>query len=247
MLIVSRTLRAFYSSPAHPAVGDVIELCEEESLHLAKVLRVESQQSVEVLDGHGHVLKGKCVQALYHQVQIEISEIIHCQQDIPNIRMGVALTKGGRWDDLVRPLTELGVASLVPLLTVRTEVKVEEGKFKNREKKWTKLAIEACKQSGNPWLPTISSPMTVDDFIDRFTLDTPFWTASLQAGVGPIKLPLKLDSICLLVGPEGGWTAEEESMMQKRGGHFFSLGPHTLRVENASIAALAVARSAQLA
>ena len=89
--------------------------------------------------------------------------------------------------------------------------------------------------------------MTVDDFIDRFTLNTPFWTASLQAGVGPIKLPLKLDSICLLVGPEGGWTAEEESMMQKRGGHFFSLGPHTLRVENASIAALAVARSAQLA
>ena len=66
--------------------------------------------------------------------------------------------------------------------------------------------------------------MTVDDFIDRFTLDTPFWTASLQAGVGPIKLPLKLDSICLLVGPEGGWTAERESMMQKKGWTFLFLG-----------------------
>ena len=66
-----RKLRAFHEFESSVQVGDFIELCEEESLHLARVLRVKEQQFVEVLNGKGGVVEGKCVQVFYKQVLLK--------------------------------------------------------------------------------------------------------------------------------------------------------------------------------
>ena len=72
--------------------------------------------------------------------------------------MLIALTKGAKWDELIKPLTELGV-NQITLFTERTEAKIDSVKVEGKITKWRKLAIEARKQSGNPWLPQIDQPM----------------------------------------------------------------------------------------
>ena len=79
------------------------------------------------------------------------------KKEQPCLRMVLAITKSGKWEDQIKPLTELGVDQITPLLTERTEIKQDRTSFRNKVDKWRKLAIEACKQSGNPWLPNMMS------------------------------------------------------------------------------------------
>ena len=103
------------------------------------------------------------------------------------------------------------------------------------------MAIEACKQSGNPWLPQLDQPITLSEYLnDRTEL---IWVASLTESTSQLKFDRQQDSIDILIGPEGGWTDSEESKFKECGANFFSLGKYTLRAETAGISALAVARS----
>jgi len=70
--------------------------------------------------------------------------------------------------------------------------------------------------------------------------------ASLSTGAAGLSFSSTNQEITLLIGPEGGWTQEEEAAVKQAGGNLFSLGPYALRVENAAISALAVARQAYL-
>ena len=241
-----RKLRAFHEFESSIQVGDVIELCEEESLHLARVLRVKEQQFVEVLNGNGGVVEGKCVQAFYKQVKLEVTAVDSVSPVQPDICLGVAWIKGRKWEEMIRPLTELGVCRITPLLTQRTEARGPSEKIESKRRKWCKLAIEACKQSGNPWLPTIDIPSTLSDFICDHSSSDELWIGSLDANKEKLQPSSSASRVSLLIGPEGGWSTEEEKFVCEEGGRPFSLGPHALRVESAALSALAVARSAHL-
>ena len=241
-----RKLRAFHEFESSIQVGDFIDLSEEESLHLARVLRVKEQQLVEILNGKGRIVVGKCVQAFYKQVKVEVTAVDSFSPVQPDICMGVAWTKGRKWEEMIRPLTELGVFRITPLLTKRTEAPGLLKKFESKRRKWCKLAIEACKQSGNPWLPTFDLPSTLSDFIGDHSSFNELWIASLDASKEKLQPSSITGRVSLLIGPEGGWSIEEENFVCEEGGRRFSLGPYTLRVESAALSALAVARSTHL-
>lgn len=244
--VMGRTIRAFHPGLGTAEKGTHIDLCEEESMHLARVLRVESGQAIELFDGRGGVALGSCLQVLQRQVKIEISSVESKPFPKPEIRIGVALTKAGRWDDLIRPLTELGASAIFPLLTERTEVRGESQRFQPKLQKWKKLAVEACKQSGNPWLPALSMPVSLVEFFDHSNKGGQLWIGSTGSGLKPLQPAPQAAGITLLLGPEGGWSEREENWLEERGGTLFSLGDYVLRVENAAVSALAVARSAYL-
>ena len=241
-----RKLRAFNEFGSSVQVGDFIELCEEESLHLARVLRVKEQQFVEILNGKGVLVEGKCVQVFYQQVKVEVTAVELVSSVQPDICLGVAWTKGRKWEEMIRPLTELGVYRITPLFTQRTDARGPTAKFESKRSKWYKLAAEACKQSGNPWLPTIDLPSTLSDFICDHSTSDELWIGSLDANLDKLQPSSSSSKVSLLIGPEGGWSMEEEKLVTERGGRRFSLGPYALRVESAALSALAVARSAHL-
>ena len=155
--------------------------------------------------------------------------------------MLIALTKSAKWDELIKPLTELGVNQITPLVTERTEAKIDSTKFEGKITKWRKLAIEACKQSGNPWLPQVDQPLELKKYLSNPNKKA--WMASISATYSSDLFSSISESIDLLIGPEGGWTKKEEKMACECGIHFFSLGAWTLRTETASLSALAVARN----
>ncbi|HAU58945.1 MAG TPA: hypothetical protein DHU78_07260 [Opitutae bacterium] len=241
-----RKLRAFNEFESLIQVGDFIELCKEESMHLARVLRVKEQQFVEILNGKGVLVEGKCVQVFYQQVKIEVTAVESFSRVQPDICLGVAWTKGRKWEEMIRPLTELGVFRITPLFTQRTEARGPSEKFAGKRRKWCKLAIEACKQSGNPWIPNIDLPSNLSDFVCDHSSSGELWIGSLDANKEKLQPSSSASRVSLLIGPEGGWSIEEEKFVCEEGGKPFSLGPYALRVESAALSALAVARSAHL-
>ena len=237
---MSRTIRSFYSGPFR-GDGEELVLDPEESYHLSKVLRRSVGDPIEVLNGKGSVGEAECITISSKQVIVRISSVRNHKKEKPALRMVLAMTKGGKWEDQIKPLTELGVDRITPLLSERTEIKQERKSFKNKVDKWGKLAMEACKQSGNPWFPRLDQPITLPEYLsDRTGI---FWVASLTENAGPLKIDKQQDSCDILVGPEGGWTDSEESKFNEYGAKFFSLGKYTLRAETAGLSALAVARS----
>lgn len=237
---MTRVIRSFYKA-SFEGIGAELFLDREESYHIFKVLRRVKGDLIEVLDGKGIRAKAECLEVTSQSVKVSILEIQKFPQVIPQIRMLIALTKGGGWEDLIKPLTELGVNQVTPLITERTQVKMDKKKFENKKNKYEKLAMEGCKQSGNPWLPRIEDPQTLESYLS--VCEQPIFMASLAGGVSGLDIDQNLQAFDILVGPEGGWTVNEEGIGKANGARFFSLGSSTLRTETAALSSLAVARN----
>ncbi len=141
----------------------------------------------------------------------------------PAITVGFALTKGDRPELVVQKLTELGVDVIVPFVANRTVVRWDDVKAARNAARGRTIAREAAAQCHRAWLPEVREPV-------------PFAVAASGPGVAlahPDGGPPSLDHPTVLVGPEGGWSIEEESAVPGRIG----LGPHVLRAETAAVAA----------
>jgi 16S rRNA (uracil1498-N3)-methyltransferase len=238
---MTRKFRAF-SSIELSGDDDELILNEEESYHLGKVLRVQVGSSLEVLDGKGSLADAEIAQLDRRATRVKILGRKSFAPPNPSFRMAVAMTKANRWEEIIRPLTEMGVGRITPLFSERTEARIPADKEMSKLAKWRKLAIEACKQSGNPWLPKIDHPVRFGELLrDK---ESPWFMASLRThSVKPlVEFERKTDKIQLIIGPEGGWTEEEEDLASENGVNVFSLGPNILRTETAALCALAVAR-----
>ena len=238
---MSRVIRVFTEqSPTN--LGEEIILPASESTHLARVLRIKEGDPVEVLDGRGGRFAAQCLQVSRSRVTVHIKEVHQDAAQAPAIRMAIALGKGNKWDDLIRPLTELGVSVLTPLLTERTEGSVSSSKLQDKKERWQKLAQEACKQSGNTWMPKFDDPIIFTEFVSGIAHKDDCWMTSLSPHTTSFAPKRNAERISLFVGPEGGWSLQEEEIAQAAGVNSFSLGPHVLRLETAAVSALAVAR-----
>ena len=238
---MSRVIRVFTEqSPTN--MGEEIILPASESTHLARVLRIKEGDPVEVLDGKGGRFAAQCLQVSRSRVTVHINEVHQDAAQVPAIRMAIAMGKGNIWDDLIRPLTELGVSELTPLLTERAEGSVSSSKLEDKKERWQKLAQEACKQSGNTWMPKFDDPVSLIDLVSGVGVNEECWMGSLSPHTTSFAPKRTAERITIFIGPEGGWSSKEEYMGKAAWVNFFSLGPHVLRLETAAVSALAVAR-----
>ena len=242
---MSRVIRAF-TEESPTRVGEEIILPASESSHLARVLRINEGDPVEVLDGKGGRFPAQCLQVSRSNVTVEVTELHQESAPKPSFRMAIAMGKGNKWDDLIRPLTELGVSELTPLITERTEGSVSSSKLEDKKERWQKLAQEACKQSGNTWMPKFDDPVSLMDLVSGVGVNEECWMGSLSPNTTSFAPKRTAERISIFIGPEGGWSSKEEDMGKAAGVNFFSLGPHVLRLETAAVSALAVARQCLL-
>ena len=215
---------------------------EEESHHLGKVLRARNGVSVEILDGKGFLAQGEISEMDRKATRLGYWKENRCPAN-PFFRIAVAMTKANRWEEIIRPLTEMGVGRITPLLTERTEIRMPSGKETEKLAKWRKLAIEACKQSGNPWLPEIDSPLKFGELLPDKENRSFIASIRLSFGKSLADFESPPSGALLIIGPEGGWTDGEEDWALENGAVPFSLGPNVLRTETAALCALAVARA----
>lgn len=238
---MARYIRAFIEdSPENE--GDEVLLAKDEGSHLSRVLRIQQGDAVELLDGKGGRFASKCLEVDRNQVRMGISKIEKVAPCNTQTRMAIALGKGNKWEEIIRPLTELGINRLTPLKTERTEGAFSGVKLKDKKERWLKIAREACKQSGNPWLPVFDSPIDFHELIKSPEAGEERWMASLTSGMRTESMGKAANLLSIFIGPEGGWSEREEAQAKEVGLSFLSLGSYTLRLETATVSALAVAR-----
>jgi 16S rRNA (uracil1498-N3)-methyltransferase len=147
---------------------------------------------------------------------------------------------------IIEKATELGAAAIAPLLSERTVVRGTEEDHVRKQHKWQRVAIEACKQCGQNWLPKVEVPRSPRVFLEAAGQFDLRLIASLQADAQPLKRVIeefgsaRPTSVLILIGPEGDFTPAEMSLAKSHGCRPITLGPIILRTETAALYCLSV-------
>ena len=229
-------MRRFYLPELQQAA-----LGAEEAHHALNVLRLKAGDTVNVFDGRGHEAQAAISQISNQSVQLKLltqstSAMLPCR-----ITLAQAIPKKSM-DLIVQKATELGVATIVPLVSDRTLVKLDEDSKK--VERWREIALESCKQCGNNWLPETQFPRKANDFLAALPPYDLKLIGSLQPDAKPLKKILgdstRPSSVLILIGPEGDFTPAEISLAKSTGCLPLSLGPLVLRAETAAIYTLSI-------
>ena len=238
----------FHLPPAE-CQGEEVRLTGREAHHASDVLRLREGQCVEILDGAGGELRCEVRQAGGKQVWLAVRQR---NQAVPRpwqITLIQAVPKGKMMESIIQKATELGVARIVPLLSERTVPSLEGDSAEARREKWQQVAIEALKQSGNPWLPVVETPVTPGQFLARGeTFELPLIGSLLPDRRHPRQCFLDFfhahgrapRTLCAWIGPEGDFTPAEVAAIQTAGALPITLGPLVLRSETAAIYTLSL-------
>lgn len=214
----------------------VATLDRDESRHAVNVLRLNVGDEVALFDGKGIDAIGQVVSTAKPGVRIEVTTWTPVQDPGPQIVIASAIPKGPRADAMIQQLSQVGVTQLIPLLSERSVVKPGGGKLE----KFRRAALESAKQCGRSVLMDIAETQT---FAEVLALQS---TCRLIADAGgkPIQEIVSgaTASILVLIGPEGGWSADERSLATAAAFQAVRLGPHIMRIETAAVIAAAMLR-----
>jgi 16S rRNA (uracil1498-N3)-methyltransferase len=212
--------------------GSFFRLESREEAHLFRILRARPGETVTVMDGHGTL--GTAVVETDRQLRLESKRVV--PPPARRLHLYFAPPKKQKLDSLLKQAVELGVYALVPVLCERSVVQPGENSVAGR---WMDLLFEACKQSGNPFLPVVANPMPFAAALAHAGETCGVLiTGSNRTGVFP-ELGTASD-VAFFVGPEGGFTDAETDAMFAAGAAPLRIGDWTLRVETAAIAGLGV-------
>lgn len=216
----------------------VSELAGAEARHLASVLRLQKGQQAELFDGRGAAGMAAIKTITDKMVILDVKSLqVFPQRTTGRIILAVSIAKGERFDWLVEKCTELGIDRLCPVLFERTVKSAAGSQILQR---WKRLAISAAKQSGRYFLPIIDSPTSLTDILNTLRIDYPladilFGQPELDA-LPIIRYPFSGKDYMVFVGPEGGLTDSEKSLLIKTGASPVHLTDTILRVETAALA-----------
>lgn len=241
---MSRRGHRFYL-PQPLELGARVELPERIHHQVTRVLRLRAGDEIVLFDGQGLDYRAVLVTVRPALVVAEVAEARLARPiPPPPITLAVALLRFDHFDLVVEKATELGVERIVPLRTQRVVVQLDERGVRNRLARWQRIAIEASEQCGRGVLPTIETPCTLVEALERHRAHrlVLFWEADgIPAVTGESFAPAT--PLVVFVGPEGGWTEEEVAFLRAHGAEPCSLGPLILRAETAAIAGIAAVRA----
>jgi 16S rRNA (uracil1498-N3)-methyltransferase len=242
-------LRAYHPFPV-PAEATTLTLSREESFHIVKVLRARPDEKVSAFDGNGNVWTGRMISNDPKALEIEVETREHFEPPRCRLALAQMLPKGSLTDDIIRAAVEIGLAEFYPILGNRSEMKLDASRAEHKLERWRTIAVEACKQSGNPFVPEIFPAVSSKAFFNKIAdedADTLKLTASLEAGTRSCR-EIESDfrtnpprKILWLVGPEGDLSPEEYASARAAGFQPARLGQFVLRVPTAALYCLSVA------
>jgi 16S rRNA (uracil1498-N3)-methyltransferase len=232
--------------PAAAWNPDHLRLDGAEAHHAVEVLRMKAGDRATVFNGEGAEAEVELTRAGRQSVELRRVSLHKTRPLACGITLAQAVPKGKTMEWIIEKATELGAAEIVPLLSERTVVRGTEGDHVRKQHKWQRVAIEACKQCGQNFLPRVADPCAPKAFFARGRRFDLMLIASLQSDSLPLKevladfgkdLPA---SVLILVGPEGDFTPSEISMAKGSGCRPITLGPIILRTETAAIYCMSV-------
>lgn len=214
-----------------------IQLGDEAANHVARVLRLREGAPLILFDGTGGEFAAQVVALGRRNVTVEIAEHHVRESESPlEITLVQAVSRGERMDYTIQKAVELGVTRIVPVLSARSVVSLDEERRGRRMEHWRKIIVGACEQCGRNRLPELLDVRPLAAWLQQPTeglalvLDHRAEQRLGELGAGR--------AVTLLIGPEGGLAAEEVAAAGAAGYRGLRLGPRVLRTETAAVAAL---------
>ena len=224
--------KAFYINPKNISKGR-FSLCEEESKHASKVLRLKIGDSIILIDGRSKGYLGEIQKVNKKELSGIIKKVVKDLGENKNdIHISPALIKKRRFEILLEKATELGIKEIHPIIMKRS---VFETIDLDRCKK---ILIASAKQCRRSFIPIIHEPKSLKSLLTIKTKYT-HYACHLNADLNLLPSNASIQNpINVIIGPEGGFSENELVLMEKKGIMFFSLGNRRLRSETAAITAL---------
>jgi len=228
----------FYTPREYIGASD-LRVAGSEFHHISRVMRKAPGDELYVTSGEGVMYKTVITETGRDAVQCKIIERLHGfgEPGVEIVLVQALLKNPGKIDFIVEKATELGVSRIVPVLTERTIAK--GGKVD----RWRSLALAAMKQCGRSLLPAVDDSIPLDEAVNAMQSGIGIMCDEGEDETNPIERVLKHGvsgkPVVVYIGPEGGFTSDELTMMESRGARLVSLGARRLRSETAAIVALA--------
>lgn len=235
--------------PPTDFLQDNPRLSAEETHHACQVLRLPEGDKITVFDGAGNEARARLGAVVSGRAELTLEQRTSSTPLACQITLIQAVPKGKNMDLIVQKAVELGVTRIIPLLSERTVVQLDTEEARRKQEKWQAIALEACKQCGQNFLPTVHLPISPREYFQRPEPHEWNLIASLQPDSRHIKATLALAqetlghsprSLAVMIGPEGDFTPAESALARSQGFHPVTLGPIILRTETAAIYCLSV-------
>jgi 16S rRNA (uracil1498-N3)-methyltransferase len=225
--------------------GDSAVLPEDQQHYLKHVLRLRPGDPLEIFDGEGRSWSGRVGRVGNSPAAVTLVPVESPADPIPAICLALALIKPDRFEWALEKGTELGVREIVPLETRYTSVRIPPERLDSRLERWRRVVREASRQSGRSCAPVVHAPLPLEEFLvlpgraDSIKL----YFHEHEGDPWDGTVPANRD-VALVIGPEGGWHADENEAAVRAGCSRVHLGGWTLRAETAAVAAVSVVRFA---
>lgn len=232
-----------FFAPLAEASGSTIELPDDEAAHLTRVLRLKAGDELRVFNGRGREWIATIDQANKQIVRVTLNEAVEpTHEPRVAITLAAALLKGDKMDDVVRDAVMLGVAAIQPLITARTEISPTQLARSARIARWQRIAVASAKQCGRAVVPEVRQAVLFAALVDAGERLVMLIEPGNASAARPLRELTPLDRATLVIGPEGGWTAEEVERAAASGAMLVTLGGHTLRADATPLVALTALR-----
>jgi 16S rRNA (uracil1498-N3)-methyltransferase len=222
-----------------------VALPEWSAHHAREVLRLRAGDRIHVFDGRGTEYEASLDRVTRREVHARILRPVASRPESP-LRVTLALSplKGDRMELVVQKVTELGVAAIRPVVTVRTDAAARPALRGTRQERWDKVASGAAEQCGRAVVPEVAPTTTLDDLVaEPFEGPRILLLETTPSRPLPDLLGRPPRAVLLLVGPPGGFEPSEVATLEGAGFLSATLGPRLLRSETAAVAAVAVAQA----
>lgn len=217
-----------------------LTLDEKASHYLSHVLRAKPGDQLTLFNGLGGEYTAIVDRLDKKSVKVMVQSFIDREVESPiQIHLAQGIARGEKMDTIVQKSTELGVTSIIPLITERCNVRLDKDRETKRREHWQAVAVSACEQSGRNRVPEVVLPVDFQPWLSRANATLKFiLTPHVKEAMPPLNLE-STSSILMLIGPEGGLSDHEVALAMMHGFIPLSLGPRILRTETASLAAMA--------
>ncbi|CAK2886195.1 16S rRNA m(3)U1498 methyltransferase [Vibrio crassostreae] len=215
-----------------------LALGEDAAGHVGRVLRMKEGQEVLLFDGSGAEFPATIAEVSKKNVTVNVTERIERSSESPlDLHLGQVISRGDKMEFTIQKSVELGVNTITPLISERCGVKLDTKRFEKKLAQWQKIAIAACEQCGRNTVPVIRPIMQLEEWCSEPS-------EALKLNLHPRAkysintLPEPINKVRLLIGPEGGLSAEEIGMTEQYKFEETLLGPRVLRTETAALTAI---------
>ncbi|MCA6219582.1 16S rRNA (uracil(1498)-N(3))-methyltransferase [Photorhabdus antumapuensis] len=215
-----------------------IYLSDEAANHVGRALRMSHGQQLQLFDGSNQIFNAQITEASKKSVKVHINNSELADNESPlNLHLGQVISRGEKMEFTIQKSVELGVNIITPLISERCGVKLDGERLAKKLQQWQKIAIAACEQCCRNRIPEIRPVMQLEH-----------WCAendgSLKLNLHPRAsqsintLPLPVEKVRLLIGPEGGLSIDEIAMTANYQFTDILLGPRVLRTETTALTAI---------